>query len=414
MFYEFKGHRPMVDASAFVHPQAAVTGNVVIGKDVYIGPGAAIRGDWGKIIIGDGCNVQENCTIHMFPGVTVLLKEGAHIGHGAIVHGATIGRNCLVGMNSVIMDGVEVGDECIVGALSFIKAGEKIPRRSVVVGNPAKIVKEVSEEMLRWKTEGTAIYQALPGDMYGGWKGCEPKRPGEAGMSEGTGREGGDGAGADPGEGKEYRPWKEAGENKVEEPTAGYGFGKRRFTVEDYLRMESESMEKHEYYNGEIFSMSGAKLDHNIITSNLMGHLHPNLENSSCQVFGSDLAVHVEANGLFTYPDISIVCGEPVTRENDALHLMNPSVIIEVLSPSTKEYDRGDKFKLYQGLPTLREYVLIDSKSVLVEHFIKNAKGEWELQKYSGPGDILLIEAAGVSVSLKKIYARTQFPKLTH
>ncbi|HMI62319.1 MAG TPA: transferase hexapeptide repeat family protein [Puia sp.] len=206
MFYEFKGHRPMVDASAFVHPQAAVTGNVVIGKDVYIGPGAAIRGDWGKIIIEDGCNVQENCTIHMFPGVTVLLKEGAHIGHGAIVHGATIGRNCLVGMNSVIMDGVEVGDECIVGALSFIKAGEKIPGRSVVIGNPAKIVKEVSEEMLRWKTEGTAIYQALPGDMNAGWKACEPRRPGE--MSEGTGREGGDGGGEDLGEGKEYQPWK--------------------------------------------------------------------------------------------------------------------------------------------------------------------------------------------------------------
>ena len=104
MFYEFNGHRPVVDPSAFVHPQAAVTGNVVIGKDVYIGPGAAIRGDWGQIIIEDGCNVQENCTIHLFPGVTVLLREGAHVGHGAIVHGATIGRNCLIGMNSVIID----------------------------------------------------------------------------------------------------------------------------------------------------------------------------------------------------------------------------------------------------------------------------------------------------------------------
>jgi len=157
MLYEFKGFTPLVDPSAFVHPQAAVTGNVTIGKNVYIGPGAAIRGDWGGIVIGDGCNVQENCTIHMFPGVVVRLKEGAHIGHGAIVHGSQIGRNCLIGMNSVIMDNAEIGDECIVGALSFVKAGEKVPGRSVVAGNPAKVIKEVSDEMLKWKTEGTAL-----------------------------------------------------------------------------------------------------------------------------------------------------------------------------------------------------------------------------------------------------------------
>src|SRR5207244_9604503 len=99
--------------SSFVHPLAAVTGHVTIGKNVYIGPGAALRGDWGEIIIEDGCNVQENCTIHMFPGITVRLMEGAHIGHGAVIHGATIGRNCLVGMNSVIMDQVIIGDESI-------------------------------------------------------------------------------------------------------------------------------------------------------------------------------------------------------------------------------------------------------------------------------------------------------------
>ncbi len=110
--YEFKGVRPVVHESSFIHPLAAVTGNVSIGKSVYIGPGAAIRGDFGKIIIEDGCNVQENCTIHMFPGVTVLLKENAHIGHGAVIHGSTIGRNCLIGMNAVIMDDVDLGDEC--------------------------------------------------------------------------------------------------------------------------------------------------------------------------------------------------------------------------------------------------------------------------------------------------------------
>src|ERR1044071_1881649 len=143
--FEFNGYKPVIHESAFIHPNATVTGNVIIGKDVYVGPGAAIRGDWGQIIIEDGCNVQENCTIHMFPGVTVLLKEGAHIGHGAIIHGATIGRNCLVGMNSVIMDNVELGDETIVGALCFIRQGEKIPPRSLVVGNPSKIIKPVSD-----------------------------------------------------------------------------------------------------------------------------------------------------------------------------------------------------------------------------------------------------------------------------
>lgn len=174
MFYSFNNKIPQVHASSFVHPQAVVTGDVTIGKDVYIGPGAAIRGDWGKIIIEDGCNVQENCTIHMFPGVTVILKEGAHIGHGAIIHGATIGRNCLVGMNAVIMDNVELGDECIVGALSFIKAEEKIPARSLLVGNPAKIIRQVSDEMIKWKSEGTALYQQLPRLMKEGGMPCEP------------------------------------------------------------------------------------------------------------------------------------------------------------------------------------------------------------------------------------------------
>jgi phenylacetic acid degradation protein len=110
----------------------------------------------------------------MFPGVTVLLKEGAHIGHGAIIHGATIGSNCLVGMNAVIMDEVNLGDECIVGALCFIKQGEKIPRRSLVVGNPAKIIREVSDEMIAWKTEGTRLYQGLPQHCFETLLPCEP------------------------------------------------------------------------------------------------------------------------------------------------------------------------------------------------------------------------------------------------
>ena len=174
MIYQFKNMTPVVDPSSFVHPLATVTGNVIIGKDVYVGPGAALRGDWGQIIIEDGCNIQENCTVHMFPGVTVLLKAGAHIGHGAIIHGAVIGKNCLVGMNAVIMDNVQLGDECIVGALSFIKADSIFENRSLIVGNPAKKIKEVSDEMITWKTEGTKLYQQLPSDMHESWKPCEP------------------------------------------------------------------------------------------------------------------------------------------------------------------------------------------------------------------------------------------------
>ena len=175
-FYSFKGIKPVVDKSSFVHPLAAVTGDVIIGKDCYVGPGAAIRGDWGKIIIEDGCNVQENCIIHMFPGITVLLKAGSHIGHGAIIHGAMIGRNCLVGMNAVIMDNVELGDECVVGALSFVREGEIIPPRSLVLGNPAQVKKKVSDEMIKWKSEGTAIYQALPADCNETLVLCKPLR----------------------------------------------------------------------------------------------------------------------------------------------------------------------------------------------------------------------------------------------
>jgi len=176
VIYKFNSYTPVIHETAFIHPQAAVTGNVIIGRDVYIGPGAALRGDWGKIVIEDGCNVQENCTIHMFPGVTVTLKKAAHIGHGAIIHGSTIGENTLVGMNAVVMDNVTIGKECIVGALAFVKEGMQIPDRKVVVGNPAKIVKDVTDEMAEWKTEGTAWYQRLPGQMRDSWKECEPLR----------------------------------------------------------------------------------------------------------------------------------------------------------------------------------------------------------------------------------------------
>ena len=188
MIYEFKGYIPVVHESSFVHPLAAVTGNVIIGKNCYIGPGAAIRGDWGQIILEDGVNVQENCTIHMFPGKSIVLKESAHIGHGAIIHGANIGKNVLVGMNTVIMDDAEIGDECIVGAMSFVKAEEKFTKRQLIVGNPAKAIKDVSDEMIAWKTKGTQLYQQLPADCHESLKEVEPLReiPEKMKMQEGV------------------------------------------------------------------------------------------------------------------------------------------------------------------------------------------------------------------------------------
>jgi len=174
MIFEFNGFKPVVDPSSFVHPQATVTGNVIIGKDVYIGPSAALRGDWGQIIIEDGCNVQENCTIHMFPGTTVTLKKGAHIGHGAIIHGATIGENTMIGMNAVVMDDVVIENECIIGALTFVPAKMHIPERSLGVGNPCKIVKSVSDDMIKWKSMGTALYQKLPEECHSTLKPCDP------------------------------------------------------------------------------------------------------------------------------------------------------------------------------------------------------------------------------------------------
>lgn len=176
MIYKFRNFIPVIHKSSFIHPLASVTGNVIIGKNVYVGPGAAIRGDWGGIIIEDGCNVQENCIIHMFPGITVILKKSAHIGHGAIIHGAQIGKNVLVGMNAVVMDNVTVGDNSIIGALAFVPEGMQIPARKIVVGNPAKIVKDVPDKMIEWKSKGTKLYQQLPAELYASLKECEPLR----------------------------------------------------------------------------------------------------------------------------------------------------------------------------------------------------------------------------------------------
>lgn len=176
MTFRFKKLIPVIHPGAFVHPLASVTGDVIIGKDVFIGSGAVLRGDIGKIIIEDGCNVQENCIMHTFPGEITRLKKGAHIGHGAIVHGATVGRNVLVGMGVVLLDHVSVGDESIIGAGSLILEGTKIPKRSLVVGFPGKVVNRVSDRMLKWKKKGTGIYVQLTREYLKHHEECEPLR----------------------------------------------------------------------------------------------------------------------------------------------------------------------------------------------------------------------------------------------
>lgn len=174
MIYEFNGFKPVIDPTSYIHKEATIIGNVIIGKNVYIGPGASLRGDWGQINISDGCNIQDNCTIHIFPGKDVTLKENAHIGHGAIIHGATIGKNTLVGMNSVVMDDCIIGDECIIGALTFIKGESKIDNRKIIMGNPAKITGDVSDKMIEWKKKGTELYHNLPKECKTIMKECKP------------------------------------------------------------------------------------------------------------------------------------------------------------------------------------------------------------------------------------------------
>lgn len=200
--FSFEGIVPVVHETAFVHPNASVTGDVIIGRDVYVGPGAAIRGDWGKVVIEDGCNVQENCVIHMFPGTTVVLEASAHVGHGAIVHGARIGRNALIGMNAVIMDNAVIGAECIVGALTFVPADTQIPPRKVVVGSPAKVVRDVTDDMVSWKTEGTRLYQSLPARLHASLIACEPLRRIEDRQSM-----------SDRAGGEQYRTWHQTRES---------------------------------------------------------------------------------------------------------------------------------------------------------------------------------------------------------
>jgi Uma2 family endonuclease len=181
-------------------------------------------------------------------------------------------------------------------------------------------------------------------------------------------------------------------------------YGEQKISVEAYLEMENASMEKHEYYKGEIFAMSGAKVPHVIISDNILSVLKQKLKGKSCKPYGSDQRIHIQSNTLFTYPDISIICGEIITLNNDDYNVLNPAVIVEVLSNSTKNYDRGEKFKLYRDIPTLREYILVDSETIHIEVFRLNENNHWELEEYDAEENFLSVKAIDEKIALSEIY----------
>lgn len=189
---------------------------------------------------------------------------------------------------------------------------------------------------------------------------------------------------------------------EVNEPAIAYS--KQKVSIEAYLEMENAAFEKHEYYQGEIFAMSGAKVPHNQIAGNLSGILYNKLKGKKCKSFGSDLRIHIPSNTLFTYPDISIFCGEVKTLNNDLYNALNPVAIIEVLSKSTKNYDRGEKFRLYRDTATLKEYVLVDSESLNIEVFRLNENNHWELEEYKGATDYLYIQSINEKILISEIY----------
>lgn len=192
----------------------------------------------------------------------------------------------------------------------------------------------------------------------------------------------------------------------VREPAVSYN--NKKYTIEEYLEMEEASQEKHEYYQGEIFAMSGPKVTHNLIAMNTATLLAIKLKGTPCRPFNSDQRIHIEKNSLFTYPDISIICGDIETRDNDDWNILNPTVIIEILSPSTRDYDHGLKFQLYRDIPSLKEYILIDSESIHLEVFFLNDRGNWELKEYKSIEDSFALNSIQVKLELKEVYEGTK------
>ncbi|WP_300600182.1 Uma2 family endonuclease [Niabella sp.] len=192
----------------------------------------------------------------------------------------------------------------------------------------------------------------------------------------------------------------------LNEPAPAYQ--KAYYTIPEYLEMENASPEKHEYYRGGIFAMAGAGRKHNVIFSNMMGQLYLQLRGKPCTPFGSDMRIHIPENTLFTYPDISIICGDIVSSPEDAETAVAPTVLIEILSRSTRDYDRGSKFKLYRDIPALKEYILVDSESISIEVFRLNNSGHWELEEYKTSGDTLIIKAVDARIAIPDIYEGTK------
>ncbi|OMG56302.1 phenylacetic acid degradation protein PaaY [Azonexus hydrophilus] len=172
--YAIDGIVPVVDPTAFVHPSAVLIGDVIVGPDCYVGPCASLRGDFGRLILERGANLQDTCVMHGFPGTDTVVEEDGHIGHGAVLHGCRIGRNALIGMNAVIMDNAVIGESAIVAASAFVKAGAEIPSRSLAAGMPARVVRELTDEEIAWKGEGTRTYQELTRRCLASLVECEP------------------------------------------------------------------------------------------------------------------------------------------------------------------------------------------------------------------------------------------------
>jgi len=192
----------------------------------------------------------------------------------------------------------------------------------------------------------------------------------------------------------------------VREPLAAYG--KNQFTIPEYLEMERVALEKHEYFQGEIFTMSGASNRHIVINRNLLVELGYRTKGQPCRPLGNDMRVYIPENTLFTYPDISIFCGDPIMYDED--NATNPVALIEILSPSTRNYDRTTKFKLYQEIPTLQEYILVDSTSIRIEIFRPTGKGDWQRQEYTDMDSFLEVRTLALAISLAEIYADTHLP----
>jgi Uma2 family endonuclease len=194
-------------------------------------------------------------------------------------------------------------------------------------------------------------------------------------------------------------------ENIVTEPAPKYNY----ISQEEYLEMERTALDKHEYYQGEVFAMSGASLEHNRVFANLFGEIQGKLKGKDCQPYGSDLRIHIPKNTLYTYPDISIICGEAALTDDQFDTATNPSVIIELLSKSTRNYDRFEKFSLYREITSLQEYILVDTQRIHVEKHIRNADNSWQLTDYYSLTDTFIITAVNVPVSLADVYAGISF-----